>query len=192
MFGLISNILMSMLDFIDNFLDLNVFPWTFSFLYLLRIVPIFSMLFGYQKLYKLSTFSRICHQVPFLEFECAALKSHEDYTLAGLVLRGCCPELCGDKCFSTGSPWTMGMYGSGTEVIYLIVSGLFYLTVIIMFECKLMCFMMCSQFPCSLMTGFRLQATYTSVVLNCSTIEMVETQKVKETQGYQRTLNSDS
>lgn len=100
-----------------------------------RVVPIFSVIFGYQKLYKLQEFSGSCLQLQKegkLDQLCATIPAN----LTGYPFKGCCANVCGDTCFFEASPWGFTRYGIGTEVLYMVITGIIWISIIIAYECK--------------------------------------------------------
>lgn len=100
-----------------------------------RVVPIFSVLFGYQKLYKLQEFSSACLQLQKdgkLDKLCASLPAN----LTGYPFKGCCTKICGDNCFFGQSPWGFTRYGIGAEILYMVITGIILISIVIAYECK--------------------------------------------------------
>ena len=129
-FGFIGNLAMSIWDLMQNFFHVELTFLT-SLLLPLRTMPIFSMLFGYQKLYKISSFAHICNSLDpkLLDSLCGLIDPN-----SSSLFRGCCPNQCGDMCYQNASPFTFTAYGSMSELFFLIFTGIFYLSIIIIYE----------------------------------------------------------
>ena len=117
----------------------------FTLLYPLRIVPIFSVVFGFQKIYRLSNFARFCEKLDInqqLESICRSIitqrgNNTNDNDSDGDIFRGCCVEVCNDSCYVQTSPWSVtSKFGIGTEIIYLLVTGIIFFISIVAYECK--------------------------------------------------------
>lgn len=130
--GFIGNIIFSSLDVGMNNLGVPLTEirnfWYPFLLFILRFIPIFSMLFGYQKVQKLSAFTKMCKAVP-LDQTCRTLNANSTN-----FLRGCCPDICGEMCYATANPFAMNVYGSGIEVIYMLITGLVSFLLIALYE----------------------------------------------------------
>ena len=128
----------SVIDLLTNYLKMDVIGiWFDLLLYLFRIVPIFSMLFGYQKVQKLSLFSQICGPEGIIrdrlcEMEEANYHKHKETN----ILSGCCSSICGDMCYMDQNPFSYSKAGSGTEVTYMMVIGLLSFLLIVLYESK--------------------------------------------------------
>lgn len=136
--GFICNIIFSVLDFLVNYPILETPDTTMSFWYtfllvFLRIVPIFSMLFGFQKVQKLGVVARLCTDLHITDL-CGSEKGKD--LLKIKFLQGCCPETCTDMCYLEENPFSFRKAGAGPEVTYMIVTGLLSFLLIILFESK--------------------------------------------------------
>ncbi len=130
-FGLIGNIIFSVFHICNNFFAMNVGgSWAESALWLFRAVPIFSMLFGYQKIYLLSVMSSVCRSNN-IDQMCGSFTNE-----TSRMMLGCCPGKCGDHCFSQASAFSFSSIGAGTELASLFLSGLVFFLLIVVYECK--------------------------------------------------------
>lgn len=136
--GLIANLFWSILDiFVNNAgveLSSLYLDWTQSVLPIIRFIPIFSMLFGYQKLYKANMFVKMCKTLPSEELGHICNSTEDLGSMTKMVL-GCCPNRCSkdDSCYDSGS-FSFGKFGSGPEIYSLIGSGLLFMVLIILYE----------------------------------------------------------
>ena len=136
--GLIGNLFMGVCDFlINNFgIRSGFLNATQAVLPYIRCIPIFSMLFGYQKLYKSNLFYKLCSTVgKNLEELCKNLTDNNDQFGMNQMLKGCCPDICqeDDSCYDSGS-YSFGRFGSGPEILTLFGSGLVFMVLVILYE----------------------------------------------------------
>lgn len=133
LFGFLLNLFLSIIDLLRNFIGMDYIlgDWYERILDVARIVPIFSFLFGYQKVYKLTTFGKICGQFPpkTLEGLCQLIDIG-DNTLQ--VLKGCCEDC--DPCYNNVKPFAFDKYGAGFEILYMVLCGLLCFAAILLYE----------------------------------------------------------
>lgn len=129
-FGFIGNIVFSIFHILNNYVGISVLvKWINPLLLIVRIVPIFSLLYGYQKIYLLSVMNGVCRNMKNLDELCKVLSDQN-------IMLGCCPEKCGNKCYSQENAFNFSPIGAGTELLYLFLSGLFFFVLIVVFESK--------------------------------------------------------
>lgn len=130
--GLIANIAMSIVHTLSTLGDFFLMPESVLQLVLsiLRLFPIFSFLFGYQKIYLLSQLSSICKLVPPEQICTENIKKNAP------MLVGCCPELCEDRCYEVQNLFAISSFGCGTEVLFLFGVGITFFVLIILGEGK--------------------------------------------------------
>ena len=107
--------------------------WITITLAFVRVVPIFSFLYGFSKAYFISKFSKICQELKNqgqLEFIC--LSNNSD----GMDFDACCPGKCGEFCAGPENAFKFNFYGAGIELLYLFVSGFVFISLIILCESK--------------------------------------------------------
>ncbi|KAH9405759.1 hypothetical protein TYRP_014055, partial [Tyrophagus putrescentiae] len=129
--GFIGNIIFSILDVMFNYFDADLPAvqnfWMPFILFFLRFIPIFSMLFGYQKVHMLAAFGSFCKNMQ--NGTCDNMKPDDSSPY-----KGCCSNVCGDKCYLTGNPFAVTKYGAGQEMIYMFCTGIFCFTMIVLAE----------------------------------------------------------
>ncbi|OTF75870.1 ABC transporter sub-family A-like protein [Euroglyphus maynei] len=136
--GLIANIFWSILDILINNAGIdassNFLSWTQSILPIIRLIPIFSMLYGYQKLYKANLFTKMCTKFGPDNLAQICNMTDNDNSLSRLA-HGCCPNIClkDNSCYDSAS-FSFGKFGSAPEIYSLIASGLIFMAVIILYE----------------------------------------------------------
>lgn len=130
-FGFIANIIFSVLHILNNYVHLDLMTyWLNPVLMIIRIVPIFSLLHGYQKVYLLSAMNAFCRNSN-LDQMCSVLTPDMKN-----MLTGCCPTICGNECYSNENAFNFTSIGAGIELVYLFLSGTLFFLLIILFECK--------------------------------------------------------
>lgn len=139
MFGLIGNLVISVMHLLSILIIPDLIKNVAVILNLLRLIPIFSMLFGYQKLYLLTTLKKLCGNIDpaTLWFLCQMNRTiPQGDTFRSLIPIGCCASLCADSCYQNSTPIDFNDAGSGIELASLYLTGLLYLFFAIFFECK--------------------------------------------------------
>lgn len=145
LFGLIANLFWSGIDVVmDITLDQNISFLNFASKlgYIVRCVPIFSVLFGYQKLFKANALLKLCaEQNITADTKCNENFKNPDKFFFG-IYRGCCKNLCeGNDCFDAGS-LSFGRYGAGEEILYLFLTGIISIALVILYDGNVyICFM---------------------------------------------------
>ena len=127
-------------------LALSIYTWSRS---ALRLVPIFSFLYGYQKVYILSIASGMCRfmdDASTLKFTCAKIgkilekaKNGEvlsDIETQLMIMAGCCEEFCAPNCYGVANAFQFGNLGAGVELANLFSVGLATVMLIVLYECK--------------------------------------------------------
>lgn len=131
--GFIGNIVLSVMDTAVNYFDADSPAiknfWMPFLLFFLRFVPIFSMLFGYQKVHKLAAFGKFCKDMP--PGTCDSI-----YSNSSSSFKGCCPGVCGDMCYLSGNPFAMTKFGAGPEMLYMFCTGIFCFSMIVLGESR--------------------------------------------------------
>lgn len=131
-FGLIGNIIFSILHILNHYSHFDILTnWVVSLLMIARIVPIFSLLYGYQKVYLLSAMNGLCKSFKDIDTVCKSLP-HDSKSL----ISGCCPSICGNQCYSKQNAFNFTPLGAGIELVYLFVTGIFFFSLILIFESK--------------------------------------------------------
>jgi len=142
--GFICNIIFSVLDLLRTYFQLtNVYSFA-AILYPLRLLPIFALLYGHQKIHKLSAFAQLCgklRQAKMLDTLCALLNGNEksQHELTTSILKGCCGNTCdqdGGLCYEHQSLLAVNEFGLGIELICMIVCGLLCMSAILIYECE--------------------------------------------------------
>ncbi|KAI2807884.1 hypothetical protein RDWZM_005336 [Blomia tropicalis] len=129
-FGFIANLIFSIMNILINYARFDLpFGWIEPVLVVIRGVPIFSMLYGYQKIYLLSSMTKFCKSIRDVELICSSLSNSTPS-----MITGCCPELCGSRCFSNENAYSYNDIGAGKELIYLVASGTSFFLFMILFE----------------------------------------------------------
>lgn len=114
--------------------------WVNFSLAILRMVPIFSFLYGYQKTFFISSGSIICDDMVMATCPFYSVNKNQgkpldwDPTNAMAFFKACCPKVCGTFCYGSKYALKMNANGTGIELTYLLVSGLLYLGLIIACE----------------------------------------------------------
>lgn len=128
--GLIANLGMSVIDTMMHIAGMAFSEQLFQFLVnTLRLFPIFSFLFGYQKVYRLSVLNQMCTSIRSVGDFCSG-----NIDNMNAFLRGCCVGKCGDNCYDTQSTFAFNWYGCGVEVCFLFVFGIVCFALIIIGE----------------------------------------------------------
>ncbi|KAJ6217457.1 hypothetical protein RDWZM_008614 [Blomia tropicalis] len=101
-------------------------------LYIIRVMPAFSIIFGYQKLYKLVEFANYCQQLDEakqLNIICSTILSNETS-----IFKSCCPGICGDSCYREVNPWGFSKFSVLPEIIYMVFIGIICFSIISAYE----------------------------------------------------------
>lgn len=128
--GLIANIAMSVVHTMSSLAGMPIMSEGVEQLVLaiFRLFPIFSFLFGYQKVYLLSQVSTICKLIPLDDF------CQMDKKRMMPILVGCCPNICEDRCYDGKNTFALSSFGCGVEVLYLFAVGITFFVLIIFGE----------------------------------------------------------
>lgn len=115
--------------------NMQIISWTVFniILALLRVVLVFSMCFGIQKLYTIGGFSQFCKDVS---------KKHNISLICMNVLDekntfyGCCKEKCLPKNqrYESHNPLKFDNYGVGIEFLYMVIDEFVFFLVLWVFE----------------------------------------------------------
>ncbi|CAG2161807.1 unnamed protein product [Oppiella nova] len=137
LFGVMSISAMGVLDLIVNVMKMNIissvkFNTILSFF---RLIPVFSMSFGIQKLYRIGSFAQICK-----EYESKNMTLLCSFIDRKSILYGCCIDKCSptNECYSNQNPLSFDHNGVGQEFVYLVASGLFFMAILLLFEVQWM------------------------------------------------------
>lgn len=111
-----------------------------------RLIPLFSFLFGFQKMYIVGSLSKTCKK-PIVQMT-YCLNSTFAFILGkdddggvnvsdfNKIYKGCCVDTCGDRCLTTRHPFSTGDYGAGVEIIYMLLIGLVFIIGVILYDRK--------------------------------------------------------
>ena len=139
LFGIIAMIIMGTLDLVYKLKFFATMSGTTynSFLYIFRLIPVFSMSFGLQKLYMTSSLENICQKFAFKTDDPSAKGLGESYcdAIGFGVLKDCCVRCIRSKdCSLDESPLSFGDYGVAIEFIYLMVTGIVFLVIVLLID----------------------------------------------------------
>jgi len=130
LFGLVFNIFLSIVEFMRTFAGSHFMDgWFETIVTIVRAVPIFSFLFGYQKVYKLSCLSKFCDAMDPAELA----KMCSSNSTLDILSQGCCPGKC-NPCFKDFNPFSTSKYGAGIEVLYMLIGGIVCFALIVLYE----------------------------------------------------------
>ena len=135
LFGIIAVSAMGTLDLMINILHFDfISSVTFNrVLGIFRMIPVFSMSFGVQKLYRMGSFTQICkeNEKKNMTIICTHI-SKKDF------LFGCCLDKCTktNDCYHNKNPLDFDNYGVGQEFVYLVCSGILFFLILLIFEGK--------------------------------------------------------
>ncbi len=134
LFGLIANSAMGVLDLMINVMNLKpISISTFKLLLgIFRLIPVFSMSFGIQKLYRIGSFAQICKEYAVkqnMTIMCSYVSKSE-------FMYGCCREKCepNNECYDSKNPLQFDNFGVGQEFLYLLFDGLLFMIILLIFE----------------------------------------------------------
>lgn len=133
LFGIIAVSAMGTIDLMVNIVHVNfISSSTFNqVLALFRLIPVFSMSFGVQKLYRLGSFMQICK-----EYETKNMTIVCSYIQKKDFLYGCCLDKClkSNDCYFNKNPLDFDNYGVGQEFVYLVCSGFLFFLILLVLE----------------------------------------------------------
>ncbi len=127
LFGLIGNLIMSVLDLLINVFRFDFMSSTLLdiILYICRLIPVFSMCFGIKKLYWMGSMAQWCKQTLKKDPNVCLDDSKE----AQNFYYNCCEKRCSPKneCYDSNNPFRFNNAGIGQESICMIASGFLFL-----------------------------------------------------------------
>ena len=139
LFGVIAVSIMGTIEYSDKLSEkVMVNPILFNvILYIFRVVPVFSMSFGLQRLYRTSSFTKFCEELnafdsKFQNYCSEKVKEKSNF------LYGCCSVNCSltNECYVQKSALSFDEYGVSTDLVFLIVCGILFMALLLMFESK--------------------------------------------------------
>lgn len=140
LFGMIFNLIFAYLYFISmKTSDSRMKVFIKIGLPIVRLVPIFSFLFGFDKVYILNLAnSNFC---PYFNETCPIFKAVNDSVYSeNKLLLSCCPGLCRDFCINNQNPFSVANeLGAGVELIYLFAVGIIVFGGILIHDCTYDC-----------------------------------------------------